>query len=83
MQLKDKETRINLKEQEIKNFRNKNQHLQNFRAVYDYRVNTLLEEKQPLSEHLVHLEQNVKVMYKELNDESEAQKKINDNLTST
>ncbi len=52
-QLNEKEDSINKKEQEIKNYRNKNQHLQNFRAVYDYRVTTLAEEKQPLSDHFV------------------------------
>lgn len=82
-QLNEKEDQINKKEQEIKNYRNKNHHLQNFKAVYDYRVTTLVDEKQPLMQHYQQLDQNVKVMYKELIDESEAQKKISEHLDDT
>lgn len=81
--LQDKEDQINKKEQEIKNYRNKNHHLQNFRAVYDYRVNTLLDEKQPLTDHYTTLDHNVKIMYRELIDESEADKKIKNSLAET
>lgn len=46
-------------------------------------MTTLVEEKQPLQDHLTSLEVNVKTMYKELIDESEAQKTINDHLSDT
>eukprot|EP00825_Cyclidium_porcatum_P006255 TRINITY_DN13091_c0_g1_i1.p1 TRINITY_DN13091_c0_g1~~TRINITY_DN13091_c0_g1_i1.p1 ORF type:complete len:203 (+),score=35.47 TRINITY_DN13091_c0_g1_i1:185-793(+) len=64
------------REQQLKEFRSKNSHLQNFQKVYDYRVNTLKEEKQPLKDHLHNMEQHVKFLYKELLDEASRNKKI-------
>lgn len=34
----------------------KNVHLQNFQKVYDYRVNTLKDEREPLMDHLKNME---------------------------
>ena len=51
-QLEEKEKIINVKEEQIKEFRSKNIHLQNFRTVYDYRVTTLKDERTPLLDHL-------------------------------
>ncbi|KAL4489496.1 hypothetical protein ABPG72_002792 [Tetrahymena utriculariae] len=79
-QLQSKEEIINSKEQEIKEYRIKNNHLQNFKTVYDYQVTSLKEERSPLIDHLKNMEKNVRVMYKELLDESEASKKINTKL---
>lgn len=42
---------INQKEGKIKEYRNKNYHLQNFKSVYDYQVTTLKEEHEPLTEY--------------------------------
>jgi chromosome segregation ATPase len=83
VQLYEKEQQIYRKEQEIKNLRNKNHHLQNFRSVYDYRMSTLMEEKEPLTNHLGQLDDNVKSIFKELIDEAEANKKIDQNLKET
>ena len=85
-QLNEKESVINKKEQLIKNYRNKNSHLQNFKQVYDYRLSTLLEEKEPLTQHQGKLDENTKNIYKELLDEADANKtimnEINDAKTS-
>lgn len=56
IQLQEKEEIINQREQQIKDFRSKNIHLQNFQKVYDYRVTTLKEERQPLKDHLTNME---------------------------
>jgi len=50
--------------------------LNNFRAVYDYRVDTLKGEKEPLMDHLKNMENNVKIMFDELLDEAHSQKRI-------
>ncbi len=55
-QLANKERIINQKEQELKLFRNKNQHLKNFQIVYDYRLTTLSEDRVPLIEHMASME---------------------------
>lgn len=55
-QLKEKEEIIDQREQQIKEFRSKNQHLQNFQKVYDYRVTTLKDERQPLLDHLQNMD---------------------------
>ncbi len=51
-QLEEREKIINIKEEQIKEFRSKNIHLQNFRSVYDYRVTTLKDDRTPLLDHL-------------------------------
>lgn len=51
-QLEEREKVINIKEEQIKEFRSKNIHLQNFRSVYDFRVTTLKDERTPLLDHL-------------------------------
>jgi predicted RNase H-like nuclease (RuvC/YqgF family) len=48
----------------------KNVHLQNFQKVYDYRVNTLKEEREPLLEHLKNMDKHVKNLYNELIEEA-------------
>lgn len=48
----------------------KNVHLQNFQKVYDYRVNTLKEEREPLLEHLKNMDKHVKNLYNELIQEA-------------
>lgn len=57
-QLEEREKIINIKEEQIKEFRSKNIHLQNFRAVYDYRVTTLKDERTPLLDHLENMDVN-------------------------
>lgn len=47
-----------MKEQEIKEYRLKNQHLNNFKTVYDYRVTTLQDERQPIIEHSQNMDVN-------------------------
>ena len=42
----------------IKEFRNMNYHLQNYKSVYDYQVSTLKEEHEPLTEYVDNLEVN-------------------------
>lgn len=61
----------------IKDYRSKNIHLQNFRSVYDYRVNNLKEERGPLMDHLQSMDKHVKTMYKELLDEAASYRKLN------
>lgn len=75
-QLKDKEKMIFHKEKEIKNFRNKNGHLQNFKNVNSYQLSSLQEQRSPLLDHLNELDSSVKVMYQELTDEAEAEKNL-------
>eukprot|EP00828_Plagiopyla_frontata_P042061 TRINITY_DN6187_c0_g1_i5.p1 TRINITY_DN6187_c0_g1~~TRINITY_DN6187_c0_g1_i5.p1 ORF type:complete len:477 (-),score=71.57 TRINITY_DN6187_c0_g1_i5:94-1524(-) len=79
-QLQEKEEMINEKEQQIKEYRNKNIHLQNFRQVYDYRVNLLKDERGPLLEHLENMDKHVKLLYKELLDEAASNKKLDERL---
>lgn len=55
-QLEEQETIINMKENMIKEFRNMNYHLQNYKSVYDYQVSTLKEEHEPLNEYVENLE---------------------------
>lgn len=55
-QLEEQEKIINMKENMIKEFRNMNYHLQNYKSVYDYQVSTLKEEKEPLTEYVDNLE---------------------------
>lgn len=52
----DKESLINMKEQQLKKLRDKNEHLQNFKQVFDHRVQTLKDEHEPLSDHLGKME---------------------------
>ena len=54
--LNQQEDVINFKESKIKEYRNKNYHLQNFKSVYDYQVTTLKEAHEPLSEYVDNLE---------------------------
>lgn len=54
--LNEQESVINDKEVKIKEYRNKNYHLQNFKSVYDYQVTTLKEEHEPLTEYVDNLE---------------------------
>ncbi|CAK85760.1 unnamed protein product (macronuclear) [Paramecium tetraurelia] len=68
--LREKEKLINQREQQIKDFRMKNVHLQNFQKVYDYRVNTLKDERENLMDHLKTMEKHVKNLYNELLEES-------------
>eukprot|EP00330_Aristerostoma_sp_ATCC50986_P003187 CAMPEP_0114596374 /NCGR_PEP_ID=MMETSP0125-20121206/18358_1 /TAXON_ID=485358 ORGANISM="Aristerostoma sp., Strain ATCC 50986" /NCGR_SAMPLE_ID=MMETSP0125 /ASSEMBLY_ACC=CAM_ASM_000245 /LENGTH=85 /DNA_ID=CAMNT_0001799269 /DNA_START=434 /DNA_END=691 /DNA_ORIENTATION=+ len=79
--LRQKEEIINQKESQIKDYRNKNIHLQNFRSVYDHRVNSLNEEHGPLVKHLENMESHIKTIYKELLDEANSQKKLRDQLS--
>jgi predicted nucleic acid-binding Zn-ribbon protein len=70
LQLSEKEDTINQREQQIKDYRMKNIHLQNFQKVYDYRVSTLKEEKEPLMGHLKNMDKHVRNLYNELIDEA-------------
>lgn len=54
--LNQQEHVINYKESKIKEYRNKNYHLQNFKSVHDYRVTTLKEAHEPLTEYVDNLE---------------------------
>ncbi|EGR28381.1 WD repeat protein [Ichthyophthirius multifiliis] len=82
-QLNEKEDIINMREQQIKDLRSKNIHLQNFQKVYDYQVNTLKDERQPLKEHLLNMEKHVKNLYNELLEESGANKNIDKDIEKT
>ena len=62
------------------NNRSKNIHLQNFQKVYDYRVGTLKDERQPLKDHLFNMDKHVKNMYKELLDEAGMNKKYDKDI---
>ena len=50
--------------------RRTNNHLQNFREVFNHRVSKLKEEHEPLIEHNENLEKHIKKMYWELLDEA-------------
>lgn len=54
--LNEQEDVINKKESKIKEYRNKNFHLQNFKSVYDHKVTTLKEAHEPLTEYVDNLE---------------------------
>lgn len=75
-QLAEKEEMINMKEKQLKEFRSKNHHLQNFKSVFDHRVNLLKEERGPLLDHLKSIDNHVRAMYKELLDEAAANKRL-------
>lgn len=47
-QLKDRENQIQAKEKVIKDLRNTNQHLENFRFVLDHKIRSLKDEKVPM-----------------------------------
>lgn len=79
-QLKEQEKIINTKEVKIKDFRNMNFHLQNYKSVYDYQVNTLKEEHEPLSEYNNNLDKHVKTMYHELLTEADSTKALEENI---
>lgn len=55
-QLDTQEEIINEREDTIKQFRNMNYHLQNYKSVYDYQVNTLKGEQEPLNQYSTNLE---------------------------
>ena len=78
--LTQQESVINLKEQKIKEYRNKNYHLQNFKSVYDYQVSTLKEAHEPLTDYVKNLEQHIKTMYNELLSEAEASKQLEESI---
>ena len=79
-QIEEREEIINQKEQQIKDFRNKNIHLHNFRTVYDHRVTSLTEEHGPLVDHLENMEKHIKTIYKELLDEANSNKRLRDTI---
>ncbi|KAL4462030.1 hypothetical protein ABPG74_000875 [Tetrahymena malaccensis] len=79
-QLSEKEDIINLREQQVKDLRSKNVHLQNFQKVYDYQVTTLKDERLPLKEHLTNMEKHVKNLYNELLEEAGTNKKIDKDI---
>ena len=78
--LNQQESVINLKESKIKEYRNKNYHLQNFKSVYDYQVSTLKEAHEPLTDYVKNLEQHIKTMYNELLSEAEASKQLEESI---
>lgn len=75
-QLRIREKLINEKEANIKDLRTKNQHLQNFKSVYDHRVTTLKDESVPLNDYFENLDHHISSLYKELLSEAEANKKL-------
>lgn len=78
--MNEREEIINEKEKQIKEFRNKNAHLHNFRSVYDHRVTSLNEEHNPLVDHLDNMEKHIKTIYKELLEEAQANKRLREIL---
>ena len=78
-----------MKEKQLKEYRSKNHHLQNFKSVFDHRVNLLKEERGPLLEHLKSidvlflLQNHVRAMYKELLDEAAANKRLEQSIGET
>ncbi|EAR91430.2 WD repeat protein, putative (macronuclear) [Tetrahymena thermophila SB210] len=75
-QLKEKEIIINGQEQEIQAFRYKNQHLQNYKAVYDYKLQVLQDEQDPLNEHLAEIEKKTRDVYKDLLSQSNEKQQL-------
>lgn len=54
--------------------------MQNFRSVYDHRVNTLNDEHGPLVEYLENMEKHIKTIYKELLDEANSNKRLREQI---
>lgn len=78
-QLYEKEEIINTREQQVKQFRGKNIHLQNFQKVYDYQVNSLKDERMPLKNHVHNMERHVKNLYNEVLEEAGTNKTLTNN----
>lgn len=79
-QLNDQEKVINIKESLIKKSYKKRYHLQNYKSVYDYQVNTLKDEHEPLNDYSSTLDRHVKRMYNELLSEADSHKALVNNV---
>lgn len=75
-QLGEREDVIKNKEKSIKDLRNVNTHLENFRFVLDHKIRSLKDEKLPMEQQIANLEKHIKQMYQELLDESEKKKDL-------
>lgn len=62
-QLGEREDVIKQKEKNIKDMRNINTHLENFRFVLDHKIRSLKDEKQPMEAQIKNLEKHIKQMY--------------------
>jgi hypothetical protein len=60
----------------IQELRSNNSTLENFRFVLDHRLNQLIEERGPITEHVSSLESHIKVMYDELVAEFRDKKEV-------
>lgn len=70
-QITEREDVIKKKETTIKELRSFNIHLQNFRFVLDQKIKALREDRGPLGEQLMALQDHIRSMYSELLEEFE------------
>jgi chromosome segregation ATPase len=75
-QLGEREEVIKTKEKTVKELRNINSHLENFRFVIDHKIRSLKDEKIPMEQQIKNLEQHIKQMYQELLEESDKKKDL-------
>ncbi len=64
--IEEREQSLRDKEKEVLELRSSNKTLDNFRYVLDHRIETLMEDKGPVQEHIAKLEKHIKEMYDEL-----------------
>jgi septal ring factor EnvC (AmiA/AmiB activator) len=81
--LGEREDVIKTKEKTIKDLRNVNTHLENFRFVLDHKIRSLKDEKLPMEQQIDNLEKHIKQMYQELLDECEKKKELMNKLKAS
>lgn len=79
----EREDVIKQKEKSIKDLRNINTHLENFRFVLDHKIRSLKDEKIPMEQQIKNLEKHIKDMYTELLEECEKKKDLMVKLKSS
>jgi hypothetical protein len=80
--MEERESTLEDKELSILNLRRKNVTLDNFRFVLDHRVQQLMEERGPITQHVEGLEAHISAMYDELEAEYYEKKRQGQQLDS-
>lgn len=80
--MEERESTLEDKELSILNLRRKNVTLDNFRFVLDHRVQQLMEERGPITQHVEGLEAHISAMYDELETEYYEKKRQGQQLDS-
>jgi prophage DNA circulation protein len=78
----ERESTLSDKEMAIQNLRRTNVTLDNFRFVLDHRVQQLLEERAPISNHINELEEHIDSMYDELEKEYQSKQLATQDMDS-